>query len=250
MKVILTYHCVSSKFDLGINTVRPSHFRGHLKLLKSSGLRSVTVSDLLNFSGNSLVAITFDDGYSCIHHNALDLMVEFGFKGTVSVVVGAVGRSNHWDVCIWSKRLRHLTWEQIGDLSRSDFEIISHTMSHHDLTRLPLQRLRWELEASKKTIEDRTGREVRGIAYPFGRTSRQVIEEARGLGYSYGLLSCPFPFFNDQMRLGRFSIHSIDSNWSVRSILGLSKGLSLVVVKCKLVSWLSGGSGIVKQLAE
>ena len=140
----------------------------------------------------------------------------------------------------------HLTWTQVEDLASLGFEIASHTMTHHDLTRLPLGRLRWELEASKKIIEDRIGKKVRGLAYPFGRTSQRVIEEALKVGYDYGLLSYP-TFSNDKMRIGRFSIHSIDTAWSITSVLGFAKGLWLVSAKCKLAGWLSGMTGIFRR---
>ncbi len=246
MKAILTYHRLSPEFEPGIGNVHPCRFRSHLELLKGLGLRSVTVGDLLQADGDGVLAITFDDGYACVHQVALDAMSEHGFRGTVCIVVDGIGRKNHWDLGIWRNRFRHLTWSQLNDLTCLGFEIASHTMSHHDLTRLPLRRLRWELEASKKAIEDRIGRKVRGIAYPFGRTSQRVIEEALRVGYDYGLVSYPTSF-NDKMRIGRFSIHSIDTAWSIRSILGFSKGLWLVSAKCRLVSWVSGGTGIVKR---
>lgn len=249
MKVILTYHRISPLLDFGIGTIHPSAFRRHLALLSSLGIRSVTVPDLVASDSNDLVAITFDDGYSSTYEIAYDVMMEFGFKGSVLVIVGAVGRSNYWDFRIWSNRFKHMGWKEIEALAKSGFEIGSHTMTHNDLTRIPLNRLRWELEASKKTIEDKIGREVSLLAYPFGRCSRQVIEQASALGYRYGLLSRPSTC-GERMKLGRFSVHSIDSIGSIKRILGLSKGRWLAVGKCTLVSWLSGGTGIVKRLFE
>lgn len=82
-----------------------------------------------------------------------------------------------------------LGWEEIREMSGNGISIQSHTHTHPFLSRLGPDRVEDELALSKRLIEERTGGEVDGIAYPGGRGGMfgaETIDIARRLGYRYG----------------------------------------------------------------
>lgn len=82
------------------------------------------------------------------------------------------GRSTH----------RLMTVEELATISRDGLvEIGAHTVNHPDLSALPPERQQWEIETSKRQLEEWLGRLIRWFAYPYGRGSavtRQLVQEA------------------------------------------------------------------------
>lgn len=62
-------------------------------------------------------------------------------------------------------------------------EVGSHTCTHQDLTKLSRTRLRYELRESKRFLEDITGKEILGIAYPYGFFNTRVLQEVSRFYY-------------------------------------------------------------------
>jgi len=253
--MILTYHKIGSQLELGITTVSRQRFAGHLDLYSELGLEGALASDVGGRTpgdgaertpGGGGLAITFDDGYESVWTEAFPEMAARKWVGTVFVVVGSVGGSNSWDVRLSPRRFKHLSWTQIEELSRAGFEIGSHTLSHRDLTRLDADSLRRELRDSKRVIEDRIGRAVTSVSYPFGRYSPKVIDEAAAAGYACGFTSSPNDG-SDRMAMGRLSVYSIDGRSSLERKLGLRPGYRLECIKNTVIAKLSLGTTIVKK---
>ena len=63
-----------------------------------------------------------------------------------------------------------MTWDQVRQLADSGagLTIGSHAHSHHKLAGLDDDTQRHELSGSKQILEARLGREVKGLAYPYG----------------------------------------------------------------------------------
>lgn len=77
-----------------------------------------------------------------------------------------------------------LSWEQLALMSKNPLCTIgAHTITHPNLTKLSIDKLREELIEPKKRIEHQLGIEVRHFAYPFGKFSSLVREEAVEAGY-------------------------------------------------------------------
>jgi peptidoglycan/xylan/chitin deacetylase (PgdA/CDA1 family) len=190
--------------------------------------------------------ITFDDGYESVYKEAFPEMIERGIPGTVFPVVGSVGDWNTWDVNLAPKQVKHLSWGQIRELAEAGFEIGSHSLSHKDLTKLDNRMLKYELRASKKMIEDVTGVGVKAIAYPFGKCSGRVIDEATAAGYGVGFTS--FPVIRDhRMAMGRWAVYSIDGTRSLERKLGLRAGQGMERLKNTLIAKLSLGTTLVRR---
>ena len=81
-----------------------------------------------------------------------------------------------------------LSWEELRQLQFRGFMIGSHTLHHPILSRLPLQEAAYELQASKRLIEEMLGGECGCFAYPNGGAadlSPEIVEQVRRAGYSF-----------------------------------------------------------------
>lgn len=128
--------------------------------------------------------LTFDDAFQNVYKLAFPLMEKLNLKGTISVIASYVGKRNDWDMLGGDSY--HMSWEEIKTLKTKGWLILSHGMTHTDLTKLNLNRLQWELVNSKKLLEDKLNTKILGIAYPWGRYDRRVVREAIKAGYQFG----------------------------------------------------------------
>ena len=77
-----------------------------------------------------------------------------------------------------------LTWEQIRELDSSGIEIGSHTVTHPILTRISIEKLRYELRESRARLESVLGHKVELLGYPNGDHNAAVQFEAARAGYT------------------------------------------------------------------
>ncbi len=189
---ILMYHEISTEpvLDSWL-AAAPERFARQLEYLKASGYSTLTTADLAERmkTGAPLpakpVVLTFDDGTADFCEVALPLLAEHGFTATLFAtsgwMTGAGGRTSGRNVPPGM-----LSWDQLRAVARAGIEVGAHTISHPQLDQLPPELLRKELADSKDELESRLGQPVRGVAYPFGYSSRLVRAHAAGAGYEYG----------------------------------------------------------------
>jgi peptidoglycan/xylan/chitin deacetylase (PgdA/CDA1 family) len=213
---ILAYHQVSDKFNLSITRQKVSQFERGMRFLYEQGYKAVRLKEILDSDESHTekkVAITFDDAFQDVYLNALPVLQKFNFTACIFVITGYVGKYNQWDYNWGRNRKRHLSWEQMKEMSDAGFVFGSHTVNHPDLTKISQQFVEYELKRSKEILEDKLGQRVDFLSYPFGRYNRYVQKEAERLGYkgAYTLCSssrkeghCPF----SQKRWGVYLLDS------------------------------------------
>jgi peptidoglycan/xylan/chitin deacetylase (PgdA/CDA1 family) len=189
---ILTYHKISDDFDWGITRQKVRQFEKGIKFLHDIGYKSVPVEEIFRpkETFDRKVVITFDDGYEDVYLNAFPILQEYGFTAFIFIITGFVGKPNSWDFNLGRKRKRHLSWKQIKEMSQFGFDFGSHTVNHPDLTKINPNWVAYELKKSKEVLEDKLGKEVIFLSYPFGRYNRFVQEEAERLGYKRAYTLC------------------------------------------------------------
>lgn len=164
-----------------------------MELLKKSGYRTMTVSELGWFLSLGLeipprtVVITFDDGYESVETHAAPILRELGLRATVFIIGDRVGRKG--------PELGHLSWEDMKALSESGvLEFQHHTFAAHHLvdgqrpalTTWRKEEIVKDLEGLDETfVEHGLPRSV-GIAYPYGACSDVTLQAVREAGLKMG----------------------------------------------------------------
>lgn len=168
-------------------------FRAQCAALLREGYHSLHFSDLAAIrSGKARlprrpVLITFDDGYENNYTLAHPILREMGLKANLFLVIESTDHHNFWHDPSTEPWLKMLTWSQVREMADSGvWEVGSHTMRHPNLTLSTPEDARWEIEESKKRLEDKLGSPVLAFGYPYGAGAyepriRDAVYEA---GYS------------------------------------------------------------------
>ena len=180
--MILGYHRIVKKKKFNPDVTAAS-FEAQLQFLKAN-YRVISLEELVRhikekipLEANSVV-ITLDDGDESIYKNAYPILKKEKLPATVFLYSNYPG---------WGG----ISWNQVKEMSDNGISFGSHTKSHAILNSKNkgeseekyLGRLRAELVDSKKIIEEKTGKEVVYLAYPFGKHNEVVDAEVLKAGY-------------------------------------------------------------------
>jgi len=188
---ILMYHQIAAGPQATSRlAVSPAVFAAQLAYLQAGGFTTVTASALAAAVGGDAgrmpvrpVVLTFDDGFADFHQVALPLLREYGFTATVFVTTGWIQDAGPRSA--GRRPGRMLSWSQLLEAAGAGVEIGAHSHRHPQLDQMAGADLRRELHDSKALLEDRLGRAVPGLAYPFGYSSARVRGAVRAAGHEY-----------------------------------------------------------------
>ncbi len=181
---ILMYHSIAETPERF--AVTPEDFKWQMNYLHKHRYHVVSLDDLVKQLENGqpvkdkTVVLTFDDGYEDNYLTAFSVLQKYNFPATVFLVTGWIGNKDYTNRR--GVKLPILDWEQIGKMHDSgliDFQ--PHTVSHPMLSEVPLEKIRTEMEQSKKEIEERLNKKCRLFAYPWGVYNHRVADTARTL---------------------------------------------------------------------
>jgi hypothetical protein len=142
-------------------------FSRQMRCLARNGYRSVNILEAYRHvhgpdSDEKLVAITFDDGYQDFYANAFPELQCHGFTATVFLPTAFIGGSRRY-----FKGAPCLTWGEVRELEAAGIEFGSHTVTHPQLLTTSAERMRAEIQESKRAIEENLGRSVQAFSYPY-----------------------------------------------------------------------------------
>jgi peptidoglycan/xylan/chitin deacetylase (PgdA/CDA1 family) len=206
---ILMYHSISDQEDSGCHpyfqtNTKPEIFSRHMQYLADNGYNVISLSDAVALisdkSSSSLVTqstnqpvtprkycvLTWDDGFRDFHDTAWPILKKHGFTASMFIPTGYISDDR--------KQLNGrdcLTWDEVKALAGNGVTFGAHTVSHvqlYDLRKaeakspdlsFPRRRdsIDLELQASKRTIEERLGILIEhySYAYAFPEHDRQFI---------------------------------------------------------------------------
>lgn len=125
------------------------------------------------------VLVSFDDGCRSIYEKALPVLRSYGARGTVFVTTDP----SSWVFHIEPHRDPRLSDGEIRDLLAHGFDLGSHGVSHRPLSTLQEGEIRFELEQSRRDLEEISERPVTSLAIPGNWYDRRVCRIAREVGY-------------------------------------------------------------------
>lgn len=180
---ILYYHYVGNNpnpADLQRNalSISPDKFEEEMKYLKDNGYVTVTFDTLYaalkkqTKLPDKAIILTFDDGYIDFYYNAYNILRKYGFSAVLFIPTGLVGKP------------AYLTWDMIREMHASGLIYFgAHSVHHYQLTSLSSEQAFYEIEESKKVLQDNLGVPINFMAYPYGSTNDNVINLVKKAGY-------------------------------------------------------------------
>jgi peptidoglycan/xylan/chitin deacetylase (PgdA/CDA1 family) len=169
---ILTYHSLDDSG--GVLSTTPRVFAEQMRLIHELGATVVPLGEVGRAldgaaASENLVAITFDDGFSSVYEHGLPVLRRYGFPATVFLVTDYCGKTNDWPSQPSGVARRPLLrWAEVREMSEAGIAFGSHTRTHPDLRTVARRDAEQEMAASKKAVEDATGRPADTFAYPYG----------------------------------------------------------------------------------
>lgn len=125
----------------------------------------------------------------------VDIFDKHGLKGTFNINTGSF--SPEGTVHPEGQIHRRMTEKQTYDLlANSPHEVAVHTLTHPYLEKMPAASAAYEVLGDKMNIEKLFGRITRGMAYPFGTYSQEVIDILKSCGIVYSRVCSTTSKFN------------------------------------------------------
>ena len=218
---ILMYHGVGrvseDPFGLFVSSER---FTQQMQALRLLGLHGVSLGHLgdavTRRNADSLVGLTFDDGYRDVLSSAVPVLQRYGFTATMFAVSSLLGGENVWD-----PRPRHqlISEADLQELNARGWEIGSHSVTHARLTEVDADQLRHEVFASRAALADITGVEPRCFCYPYGSVDQETLSAVRDAGYSYACAVWRVPGLPHLLAMPRVGVTQQD--WGPRFVAKL-----------------------------
>lgn len=177
---ILCYHAFLEKKDP--YSFSNDQFRDQLQRLKKSGFTFVTFEDMINqnISGTKNILITIDDGNKSVYQAYYSIMKPLGIKPVLGIYPAIIGKVHY-----------AMTWDEVKRLANDGCYIASHGYHHMYLStkyyEKEPQSFKKEIYLSKKVLEEKLGRKIELMVYPFGVSSDIAIAELKNAGYKYGM---------------------------------------------------------------
>ncbi len=180
LRAILTYHSIDTSGS--VISVAPNVFEAQVRWLSQSGVRVLSLPDLLAFDSadrSDAVSLTFDDGFRNFTGAAARLR-EHGMPATLFVVTGHVGGTNDWGGRSGPRipRLPLLDWSELEQLVQHGVAIGAHTRTHVNLTKASMAAVEAEMDGCREDLRSRLGVEPSWFAYPYGAVTGRVAAAA------------------------------------------------------------------------
>jgi len=182
--MILYYHAIPPE--------QRNRFARQLDMLRSLTTPIGADADPLQVRGCKYSCVTFDDGFQSVLDNAVPELDKRGIPATLFITAGALGKCAGWwpESARYERQDRLLSPEQIASLP--DLVTVgSHTLTHPKLPQLCESEARWELEESRRVLQELLKRKVTSFSFPFGAFNELLIEWCRQAGYTRVFTSMP-----------------------------------------------------------
>ena len=132
------------------------------------------------------ICIHFDDCYRDVLLNGSRLLSAAEFPAAMFIATGFIDtdRIFEHDRAKYPFTFENLRRAEIPALIERGFEIGAHTVNHVDLGKIDPESVRFEVNESRRTLQEITSRDVPLFSFPFGRRtniredSRRIIEES------------------------------------------------------------------------
>lgn len=181
---IIMYHDVKVIKDVDWD-ITPDGLANHFQTIREKGLTPITLDQLVNHlqTGATLppkpILLTFDDNYLGEYQYAFPLLKQYNYPAVWSVHTHYVGSQ---------AGKPKATWEQLQEMVQSGLvTVASHTVNHLRLDTLSPEKVDYELQESKRVLEQQLGVSIQYFTYPEGDFIESVKHKVAEAGYKAAL---------------------------------------------------------------
>lgn len=141
------------------------------------------------------LTLSYDDG-RVYDRDLISILNRYGIKGTFHLNSGFFGKDNY------------VVEDEIASLY-AGHEVSCHTSTHPFLEKIPAAEVVNQILEDKEKLEELAGYPVRGMSYPFGTSSPDVISILRACGMEYSRTTQATMYWNtpDDFMLWHPSCH-------------------------------------------
>lgn len=187
---VLCYHRVHAQHDCPPTPPRGEYcghvtlndFRDQMGYLAEKGFRTITYPELTAWlrTGRAIpdrsVAIDFDDNRLNVAQNALPVMKQFGFVGTVFIITQLAAGA---DLGSMSALYPAMAWEELKALRSEGWLLANHTRTHPLLGELFSEpdggrKCVREIEEAREEMDAALDQKTEHFAYPVGSWNQDV----------------------------------------------------------------------------
>ena len=158
--------------------INPYVFEEQIKTLKEAKYTFLTARDLGRILDGKRtlppkpILITIDDGHWDLDTDILPILQKYNAHATAYIISGFLDNSDF----LSTKQLQHV-------IDSGLVEIGAHTVHHAFVKNTPLKAVVYEIEESKKTLEEIFKIEVTSFAYPSGYYDLQSVQVVENTGF-------------------------------------------------------------------
>ncbi len=183
---VLCYHNIA--MTPGSMNMTPERFEAELKWLKDNGFTVVPLKEVVKYLQGTRdtlptksIVITVDDGWQSAYTYIFPLVKKYKIPVTLFIYPETISQGKH-----------AMTWEELKEMQATGlFDIQGHTYSHPNfkqakrrLSPANYEKLvTKELVNSKKILEEKMGKEITLLAWPFGIYDSYLEQQAKNAGY-------------------------------------------------------------------
>ena len=204
-QIFLIYHAILPSLDQisdlyyedPIYTLSIDQFKMHLEIIKK----------FQKIKNNIDPILTFDDGHISSYIYIFPLLA----KNQI--------RAFFFPVCSLINKKNFLSSSMIIEMLKMNMKFGSHGMTHRYFTSLTDKELFYELDYSKKFLEDITGEYIGDLSCPGGRFDKRTINFAKKIGYRRIYTSKPEIIYRKKYLTGRICIKQCYSAKEIQNFL-------------------------------
>ncbi len=202
--VIIMYHRFGES-EYPSTNIQLTQLDAHIKELKSGSYTILPITEIVEKlkAKKSLpdrtVGISIDDAYHSIYTQAWPRLKAAGLPFTVFISTAHVDNGSK----------HHLTWDLIRKMRATGVDFGHHTVSHLHLAKTSPAIIKQELKVANERFEKELGSKPKLFAYPYGETSRAVLNIIKKAGFiaAFGQHSGVINSLSDFSYLPRFSLN-------------------------------------------
>lgn len=185
---VLCYHRFSNG-ELDSMSIKTKMFEEQVAWLKTNGYSVIPLDTAMGYINGKVksipakpVVITVDDGHKSVYTDMVSVVKKYKIPVTLFVYPSAISNAKY-----------AMTWEQIRELESTKlFHVESHTYWHPNFKKEKKKLSEQEyakfvdkqLAGAKKKLEEKTGHEVKYLAWVFGIYDDGLLTDAKKAGYA------------------------------------------------------------------